>query len=393
MRIFPPISQRSFLNPAWLCVVAGLVLSLLGVYTIDLGNQINAPQSFAQLSPLAVRQIGHLAVGLLAAFIIAAPDMRIWRVLAWPLLGGSLILLIILLLPFIPASIVSPRNGVRGWIDLGPLDLQPAEFAKIAFVLAAAAYLRFRKNHRTVLGLLPPAIIAFVPMGLIILQPDLGMALLFLPAIFAMLLGAGARIRHMLAILAIGMVLAPASYPFLHDYQKQRILGLIAQFQGGGHASDDINYQSYAAQAVAGSGEITGYNDAKSRAVIKYAALPERHNDMIFAVIVNRFGLLGGVATMGVYLVWIVGAIATAAVSKDAFGRLVVIGLAAIVSAQTVINMGMVLGALPVVGLTLPFVSYGGSSMVAVWVTTGLVLAVALGKSPFLTRESFHFED
>lgn len=388
-----PLRDTTAAHPAWLCLFASLALSLLGVYAIDLGSAPAAPQSAMQLAPLAFRQLLFVGVGLLAAVMIAAPSARTLRSLSWPALAVCVLLLIFLLLPFVPTWLVTPRNGVRGWIDIGPVDLQPAELAKIAFVMACAAYLRFSKHHRTLLGLLPSALLTFVPVGLIVLQPDLGTALLFLPAIFAMLIVAGARMKHIAAVVLIGAMAAPASYPFLHQYQKQRIIGLIAQLQGQRGGADDINYQAYTAQAVAGSGQMFGYSDSKARAVIRYAQLPERHNDMIFAVLLCRFGFLGALGIIALYGLWLAGALIAAALCKDAFGRLVLVGVSAIMAVQAAVNMAMVLGFMPIVGLTLPFVSYGGSSMVSVWLMTGLVFGIAMRRAPRLTRPSFEFDD
>jgi rod shape determining protein RodA len=130
-----------------------------------------------------------------------------------------------------------------------------------------------------------------------------------------------------------------------------------------------------------------GYNDAKARKVVRFSRLPERHNDMVFSVIVARFGLLGGLAVVGLYGVWLTGALLTAAASREAFGRLMIVGFAAILTAQVVINIGMNVGIVPIIGLTLPFVSYGGSSMLTVWVMTGLVVGVGLRRPGRMARE------
>jgi cell division protein FtsW (lipid II flippase) len=300
---------------------------------------------------------------------------------------------VVLLVPFVPASIVTPRNGARAWINLGPVDFQPGEVAKIAFVLVLADYFRYRKNHRTFLGLIPPALITLIPVGLITLQPDLGTALLFIPCLFAMLVAAGAKLKHLAVIVLVGILAGPMAYPMLKPHQKQRIVGLINMVQGSPEGADDINYQSLTAVRLAGAGEINGMPDAKSRAVVHFNHLPERHNDMIFAVIVNRFGLIGGLGVLGLYAVWFLGALLTAALCKDPFGRLVVIGVTVIIAAQMFINVGMNLGLLPIIGLTLPFVSYGGSSILTVWIMTGLVLSVAMRPPARLSRPTFEFGD
>ena len=253
--------------------------------------------------------------------------------------------------------------------------------------------LRYRTQHRQFLGLLPPALITFVPIALITLQPDLGTATLFVPSLFAMLVAAGAKLRHLTLVVVLAALAAPASYPILMPHQKARIQGLLMAFQGDTQGDDNINYQRNAAQAIAGAGGWTGLPDGKSRALIKYNALPEPHTDMIYAVIVNRFGLLGGLGVLGLYLTWVVGALATAATCRDAFGRLVVVGWTAFLVAQIVINVGMTLGIVPIIGITLPFLAFGGSSMVTVWVMTGLVFSIGMRRPLPPYRDSFEYGD
>lgn len=386
------ITQR---HAAWLCVLAALGLSLLGIYSIDLASGVVTPPGVAGATSsghaYAVRQCIFLGVGLLAAGLITLPHYRWIRWLAWPAMVGCLGLLVFLLLPFVPTSIVAPRNGARCWIDLGPIEFQPGEVAKVAFVLVLADYLRFRQNHRTLGGLLPPAAIAFIPAALITLQPDLGMALLFVPALFAMLLTAGAKMKHLVIVVLIAMLASPAAYPLLKPHQKARIDGLIKMIRDPKQGADGINYQALTAQMLGGAGQLTGVSDAKARALITFAKLPERHNDMILAVILTRFGLLGGLAMLGLYALWFAGAYATAALSKDAFGRLVVVGFMAIIFAQTFVNVGMTIGLMPIVGLTLPFVSYGGTSLLTVWGMTGLIVSIAMRRPTRLARPAFEF--
>ncbi len=403
---------------AWLCVLAGFALSLLGIYAIDLGT-VEAPVhpgEYVTMSGLVLRQTVFMVIGIFAAALIALPHHRWLRVGSWVLFVGMLGLLVFLLIPFVPASIVHPRNGARAWIELGPIDFQPGELAKVAFVLVIADYLRFRENHRTLAGLIPPAVIAFVPALLIAMQPDLGMATLFAPAIFAMLLAAGARIRHMVAVVsvascAVALVVTVAiwapmgSVPLLRTHQQARIVGLyhmLVDPDGGSGKSptasagtEDMTFQARVSQRMAASGGAEGMSDAQTRSLHKYNELPERHNDMILSVIMTRFGLLGGLVVVGLYGVWLLGAYITAATSKDAFGQLVVVGLSAILFAQTFINVGMVLGILPIIGLTLPFVSYGGTSMVTVWMMTGIIFSVGMRRlAPAgLGRPAFEFDE
>jgi cell division protein FtsW (lipid II flippase) len=417
---------------AWLCVFAGFALSVLGIYAIDLGTVDSPahPGEFVTMSGLVLRQTIFLIIGLFAAALIATPHYRWLRIGSWVLFFGMVFLLVFLLIPFVPTSIVHPRNGARAWIELGPIDFQPGELAKVAFVLVIADYLRFRANHRTLVGLIPPAVIAFVPALLIAMQPDLGMATLFAPAIFAMLLAAGARIRHMIAVVSVAscgvilvvtlaIALPMGSVPLLKVHQQARIVGLFHMLmdpdgsKGGGtntsnrvtstfaaqsafsSTTEDMTFQARVSKRMAASGGASGLTDSQTRSLHKYNELPERHNDMILSVVMTRFGLFGGVMVVGLYGLWLLGAYITAATCKDAFGQLVVVGLSAILFAQTFINVGMVLGILPIIGLTLPFVSYGGTSMVTVWVMTGIIFSVGMRRlAPTgMGRPAFEFDE
>jgi len=371
---------------AWTLVIASLALSALGVYAIDVAS---GPHE--GLSPLAARQIAFLGAGLFVGLVAAALHFRVLIAASWLLYALSLGLLVFLLVPGVPASIVTPRNGARAWIDLGPVNLQPSEFAKIAVVIVLAQYLRFRSNHRRFLGFVPPALIAVVPAGLVILEPDLGMASLFAPALFAMLVAAGAKMRHILAVLVLGAALAPAAYPFLMPHQKERIVALVRQTQGDLTLQDSSQFQSIKAMTLAGAGGASGLPEEHARVLVDLNDLPEAHNDMVYAVIVNRFGLLGGLSVLALAFVWMLSASIAAARTNDPFGRLIIVGIGAMFATQTIINVGMSLGVLPIIGLTLPFVSYGGSSLLSSYLGVGLIVSVAARPNRRLARRSFEF--
>lgn len=383
----------SVAHAAWLSVIAALFLSLIGVYTIDIALRPETGGDALDLAPRAMRQLMFLGAGILAGFVMILPHYRWFSRLAWPSMIISIGLLIFLLIPFVPEAIVKPENGARCWINLGATKLQPAEIAKIAYVLVVAHYLRFRTSHRRFLGLVPLALISAVPLGLIFAEPDLGMVLLFIPTLFGMLLAAGARIRHLTIIVLVAALSAPAAYPVLKPHQKVRIVAMIKQIKGDREGAQDINYQSFTAQTLVGSGGLFGNGDAHTRALVRFNRLPERHNDMIFAVIGARFGLLGGVVVLMLYVLWIAGAILTAAGCKDPFGRLVCVGLAGFVAAQVVVNVGMNIGLVPITGITLPFLSYGGSSLITMWMTTGMLVNIAMRRPLPPFRPSFEYAD
>jgi rod shape determining protein RodA len=391
-------------NPAWLVVFASLALTLLGLYCINISRGFSTVE-LAELTgvPATVnkagigagaysRQLVYFAVGILAAIIVATPNYRLWGVLSTALGITTLLLLIFLLLPFIPTWIVKPKNGARGWIQFGVADFQPAEMAKVVYVIVIAWYLRYRENHRRFLGLVPIGLLTMVPVGLITLQPDLGSALLFIPSLFAMLVAAGAKLRHLTIIVLVGAMAAPLSYPVLRPHQKQRLVGLWKQFTGDTTGDRDINFQSNAAQTLIGAGGASGTSTEKSRALLHFNALPERHNDMITAVIGNRFGMTGLAAVMGLYLLWVVGALWVAGRARDAFGRLIPVGLAGFIGGQALVNLAMNVGLAPIVGVTLPYVSFGGSSMLSAWIMVGLVFSVSLRSDARLFKKPFEFD-
>lgn len=379
-----PLHQRrvTLVNAGWICVVPALLLSLIGVSMIGLTEPA-----------LAMRQMVFLGIGVCAAAVVAAPHYRWADRLAYPSMFVVLGLLVFVLIPFVPEAIVRPRNGARRWINLFVTDLQPSELAKIAYVLTLASYLRFRSSYRSLLGLLLPLALTFIPLGLILIEPDLGTALLFLPTFFAMVIAAGAKLWHVALIVVLGVASVPALYPVLQPHQKARIEAMMAQMRGDDRHSDDIGFQGDRAVMLAGSGGIAGVGAEHARDLIVHNHLPEEHNDMIFAVVTCRWGLLGALATWGLFMMMCCGSLLVAAACKDPFGRLVAVGLPALIFAQVAINTGMTIGVLPITGMTLPFVSYGGSSLIVSWMMIGLVLNIAMRRPRHFWRDSFEFDN
>ncbi|MCA9280310.1 MAG: FtsW/RodA/SpoVE family cell cycle protein [Phycisphaeraceae bacterium] len=394
-RFIESVRERNirWVNPAWICVASGLMLTVLGAYAIDIaaGQVENGSGLFVSGRSRNQIMTGLLAIGL--AVCVAIPNPKRAKRLAVPLFLLMLVVLFFLLVPFVPRSIVRPRNGARSWIDFGPINVQPSEIAKIAYVLTLAWWLCATREHRKLTGLLFPAIITFLPAGLITLQPDLGTASLFAPTLVLMLVTAGAKLKHIFGVLLIALLLAPATYPFLKPHQKQRIQGIVMLFKGDSTGSDDINFQQLTAQRITGAGKVLGNDEASARSLVEYNRLPESETDMIYAVIVNRFGVFGGLFVLWLYSMWVLGAAWVAMLNREGFGRLIVVGFLAMIAFQVVINIGMTLGLVPIIGITLPFLSYGRSSLIATWLMTGLVLAVGLRRQKPTQRVSFEYAD
>jgi cell division protein FtsW (lipid II flippase) len=319
--------------------------------------------------------------------------------LAYPAFFAILALLVLLVTPGVPRSIVPVINGARSWIDLQVMNFQPAELAKITFVLALAWYLRFRRSYRTLPGLLVPFLLMFVPVGLILKQPDLGTAMVFAPTLFAMLVAAGAKLRHIGTLLGIGLlavvvnvsIIAFDAPPWMHvlePHQEARIESMLwpEKFEG------DEAYQQKIAKRVVGSGGLAGYGEQRASVVLRYNHLPYDHNDMIFAVIANRWGFAGATVVVLLYLLLLCAFVAIAAKAKEPFTRLAVVGLAAMLFTQAVINLGVTVGLLPITGITLPLVSYGGSSLVATYIVIGLAVNFASRRPAPMARPTFEFD-
>lgn len=367
-------------NPALLTVAAAATLTLFGAAAIDTTEPA-----------LARKQLLFAAVGVVGAALAAIPSPRRIRELAWPLYVATLVLLVLVLVPFMPEWLVHARKGSRRWINLGFVDFQPSELAKLSYVLVLALWLRTSDHHRRLVGLLPPFVLTLAPMALVLVEPDLGTSLLFVPTLMAMLIAAGAKKRHIGAIVGLGLLVAPLSYPVLEPHQRARIDALVAQIRGDDRYEQDIGFQGARAMTLVGAGGVGGVGREHADALVTYNGLPEEHNDMIFAVVCCRWGLVGGVATWLLFLLAGIGGVLTAAAAREPFARLVAVGLTTLLLAQAIINTGMTLGLLPITGMTLPFVSYGGSSLVATWVMVGVLFGVALRRDRFRLHESFEF--
>jgi len=300
-----------------------------------------------------------------------------------------------------PLPGVANRNGAYNWIAFGGASIQPAELMKIAFILALSRYLRFRENHRKLPGLLVSFALCMGPVLLILKQPDLGTALVFLPTLLAMLYAAGAKLRHMLVVIVLGVLMMPVVWlsgqdhvPVLRNfpelmkkYQRDRVAAL---FDNSLETRRNEGYQQYMAVVAFGSGGTWG----KGLGEIPVGQqVPEGHNDMIFALIGEQFGLVGAVAVVLCYLVIFVAGLEVAGATKEPFGRLVAVGLVSILAAQTFLNIGVAIRLFPVTGVTLPFVSAGGSSLIASFIAAGLLLNIGRNRPLVMARDSFEFGD
>ena len=303
--------------------------------------------------------------------ILAITDIRIWMALAYPAYVVGLALLI--------AVDVIGTSGMGGqrWLDLGLLRVQPSELMKIAVVMAIARYFHSRDYYRSryLKSLIVPVILLILPMIIVMRQPDLGTALMIFAGGISIIFLAGARMW----IFVVGFIGALASIPIgwslLHGYQKSRVLIFLDPEKDPLGAG----YQSTQSMIALGNGGLTGKGFLQgTQSHLNF--LPEMKTDFIFTVLVEEFGLLGGLALILLYTIVLLYGLLVGLGCRNQFGRLLAAGLSITLFLYVLINIGMVMGLLPVVGVPLPMVSYGGSAMLTMMIAYGLILSTATNR-------------
>jgi cell division protein FtsW (lipid II flippase) len=359
----------------WPAAAPALLLLVLGLLVL---GDVEVRLRLAWVDDWHLQQLGGAVVGLAGAAALLLVPYKALVGRAYLFYGFNLLLLVLVLL------VGAAHNNARRWLSFPGFDFQPSELMKLTLVVTLARYIRFRSSYKTFRGLWAPFLLTLVPMGLILVQPDLGTALLFVPILFTMLFAAGARARHLLAIVLLGaMGIVPLYEWGLRDYQRDRIdgflvqLGVIARDDARAKAmARDENYQLEKSKVAIGAGGLLGAGgDGPGRHVLY--RVPERHTDFAFAALANRWGFLGALLLLALLGWLLVAVLAVAARHRDPAGRLLCLGVFAMLGGQAFINLAMTVGLLPVTGLTLPFVSYGRSSIVVSILAVALVCNVA----------------
>ena len=361
----------------WLIVLTAAALVAIGMSGIARGDEL-AAGTFAR------RQMVWIVMSVPAMCVAALFPYRRLKPWAYLIFGGCLLLLIAV--HFFP-----PRNGARSWIPLGIAYLQPSEPMKLAYILALAHYLMYRRNYRRLLGLIAPFTLTSVPIVLILREPDLGTSLLFFPVLFAMLFAAGARMRHLAMICVLGAAMLPVMWKLMSAEQKSRITTVFAQTDGGTAPWGD-GYHLHQSKQVLALGGVWGSELTGGPAVPAMAYhLPASRTDFVFCLVGERWGLVGALLAIILYLVLLARGLAVAAATDEAFGRLVAVGIVALLAAQLAINTGMTVGFMPITGLTLPLMSYGGSSLITTSVALGMLINVSLRPGYDVAGEPFRY--
>jgi rod shape determining protein RodA len=354
-------------------------------------------RAYHAIGPQTVRHVFLIAMGVGLMLLVLKPSYQKIGWYTYPFFGLVVFLLLLLAAAEwldLPDQRPFPLvRDTRRWIDLGLFRIQPSEFMKVALIMCLARYLRFRKSYRTWRGLVPPFLLTVLPMVLILFQPDLGTLLMLLPVLFVMLFVAGARLRHLAIVVVLGCAMMPLFYFYgMEEYQRDRVRVLCRQNVDDESWHMDQGYQLRQSKLALGTGGVwgTGYGTG---VFVQYDLLPEEHNDFIFAIIGHQWGLLGGLLVIIAYSVIVLVGLEVATVTNDPFGRLLAVGVIVMIVVQALLNICMTIGLAPITGMTLPFVSAGGSSLWANFIALGLLVNVAqrrpllINNPPFEHRE------
>ena len=350
-----------------------LIASTLGIAAIGLVMVYSATrqkQDNAGLDPafFLKRQAVFLALGLVAMVVVAVIDYHHIRDWAPALYVGAVLTLLLVISP-----IGTSRRGTQAWFQIGSFQFQPSEVSKLVLIIALAAVCAVYRGRLETPGLLTALGLAAVPMALIFVQPDLGTNMVFAAIVIAVVLVAGAKPRHIavLTLLGITAVVLVVELNMLEAYQRDRLTAFLDPQSDSQRSSYNLR-QSQIAIAAGGLGGRGLFQGTQTN----LAFVPEQHTDFIFTAVGEELGFFGAVSLLGFFGVMMWRIWRTAVLSRDQFGRLLCVGVLAMLVFQLFENVGMTMGITPITGIPLPFMSYGGSAMITSFIGVGLVLNV-----------------
>lgn len=355
-------------TPDFLLIIVTLSLLAVGLIMVYSASAVWAEYKFNDSFFFAKRQLLFAGVGIVAMFLIMNVDYWTWKSWSKVIIIVCFILLLAVLIPGIGLS----RNGSRSWIGVGAFSIQPSEFMKLAMIAFLAKFLTERQRYITTFkhGLAPSLGLVFVAFALIMLQPDLGTGTVMVGTCVVMIFISGARISHFtgLGLLGIaGFIALIASAP----YRIKRITSFLDPWSDPQGSGFQIIQSLYAI----GPGGLFGLGLGQSRQ--KFFYLPEPQTDFIFAIISEELGFVGGSFVILLFALLLWRGIRIALGAPDLYGSFLAVGIIAMIAIQVMINIGVVTGLMPVTGITLPFLSYGGSSLTLMLLAIGVLLNVS----------------
>lgn len=357
----------------WSLLVLTLTILGAGLATIFSATEARVHTGFVN-NPLVMRQAIYAAAGFIGMMTVVLIDYR--RLERYAYVVYAAVLLLVAAVPIVGTV----GGGARRWIDLGPVSIQPSELVKLSMVIALARFFHRAQSTGDVrfVDAIPAFILLALPGAFVLAQPDLGTVGVIAIVTFSVLFCAGLRIRVFLVLGAIAAAAVPLLWGHLKTYQQQRVLTFLSPEMDPLGAG----YHVIQSKIAIGSGQFWGKGFLHGTQN-KLNFIPEQHTDFIFSVFAEEWGYIGALVLIGLYAALVIRGLMIAYRAKDRFGALLAFGVVSIVFWQVVINVGMTSGILPVVGITLPFFSYGGSSLTTMMIAVGLMINVNMRRFLF----------
>src|SRR3954470_435767 len=362
------IERRPIRHLDGVLIFVVLALTVGGLFLIYSATHASLAAQHLDLSLYVKKQITAFALGIILLLLVATFDYRFAKVYAGIIYGALVLLLVLVRTPF-----GTTTAGAQRWFQLAGFQFTPSEYMKLGLIVMLAAYLsEVKTSELTLEHVLRATVLAAVPMVLVFIQPDVGTTIVLAAILVGILVVAGARPKQLavLALSALILLFGAFQLGVVKDYQVQRLIGFLDPKDAQGAA-----YNKNQSEIGIGSGGVTGRGFLNGPQT-NLDFIPEQHTDFIFTVVGEEFGFVGAIVMLLLFAILIWRAFRIATLSKDPFGTYVAAGIGSMFAIQMFVNVGMTIGIMPITGIPLPFVSYGGSSLLANYLAVGLLLNI-----------------
>ncbi|MCL0040961.1 rod shape-determining protein RodA [Thermodesulfovibrionales bacterium] len=377
------IDEKLIKNFDWLTLAIVIILSVVGIMTIY--SATRPPIDILVHSEFYLKQVLWLAIGIIALFIVVLFDYRLLQRYSYLIFGLGLVLLVSV------SFAGDERMGAQRWLSIGPISFQPSELLRVFFIIGVSSYLihisQYLKEKISIKSVLIfailPAIFVILPVALLIKQPDLGTAILLASLFVILLVFKGIISKKAIAFtLIVGFISIPflghILWEGLRDHQRNRLI----VFLNPAIDPTGIGWQVNQSKIAIGSGGFSGKGFLEgTQGPLRF--LPERHTDFIFPVFAEEWGFIGSIVLLSLFLVLFLRGLDTAVKARDNFGRLVAFGITAMFFIYFCVNIGMTVGLMPVVGIPLPFISYGGTALLSNFIAAGILINIRARRFEF----------
>jgi len=356
----------------WVLISISIVLSVVGLFLLYSATSQTLRQGGFDPFDRVNKQAITMVLGVGVAIAVASVDYRFWKIYAGFIYIGSIASLILVRVPGLGST--DSTGTAQRWFQLGPLQITPSEFTKLAIIITLGAVLaNIRTPEPTLRDLVKVLVLAAVPLALVFLGPDIGTSIGIAAIVVGMLIVAGTKLRHLLVLSVVGVVAIVLVFQTsaIEDFQKERITAFLDRQS----VSSDVRYNLDQSLIAVGSGGLLGKGYLQGlQTNLDY--VPEQHTDFIFTVAGEEFGFVGALAVLALYALLLWRSIRIAWLAKDPFGTYVAAGIASMFAIQMFVNVGMVIGIMPITGIPLPFLSYGGTSILVSFAAIGMLESI-----------------